>query len=533
MRLWLRAWLLLLLAGPGLAQQAAVGPHRLDGSGGAGVPGEGTVTSVTGSGGTTGLTLTGGAITSSGTLTLGGILIPANGGFGADVSSSTGIVLNTAGTFSFLSSSGSGNVARVTGPTITSLVPTFTDVTTGDWAAGQHGLVPKLGLSVAGGGTSLTTLTAHGAMMGNGTSAPLFIAPGTSGNVLTSNGTDWTSAAAAGGSSPTGTGAVTVTSGVQDAAALAYATAATASTLVERDSSGNVNVNAANVGYTTTATAAGTTTLTVGSTQIQYFTGSITQTVTLPVTSTLQLGRQFLVVNNSTGLVTINSSGGNLVTTLGSSTRTTLVCILTSGTAAASWSASSGNVPGSLVAGLASDNQITLSGGSSSEVRITASGSDTDVDITLVTQGAGAVYTGANGFHATSGGDFFGAAASLGGVWVTAQNAPAVSLIFAANTKTDSTPTATFGSKFMHLAVGANVTSASTIAPTAGIFHVTGTTQITTISLPYTGFTGCVRMIPDAAGSTATGGNIALGSTFVVSKIIDECFDGVAWFPSY
>ena len=44
--------------------------------------GGGTVTSVDGSGGTTGLTLTGGAITASGTLTLGGTLIPANGGTG-------------------------------------------------------------------------------------------------------------------------------------------------------------------------------------------------------------------------------------------------------------------------------------------------------------------------------------------------------------------------------------------------------------------------------------------------------------------
>jgi hypothetical protein len=42
----------------------------------------GTVTSVDGSGGTTGLTLTGGAITAAGTLTLGGTLIPANGGTG-------------------------------------------------------------------------------------------------------------------------------------------------------------------------------------------------------------------------------------------------------------------------------------------------------------------------------------------------------------------------------------------------------------------------------------------------------------------
>jgi hypothetical protein len=44
--------------------------------------GGGTVTSVSGSGGSTGLTLTGGAITTSGTLTLGGTLIAVNGGTG-------------------------------------------------------------------------------------------------------------------------------------------------------------------------------------------------------------------------------------------------------------------------------------------------------------------------------------------------------------------------------------------------------------------------------------------------------------------
>lgn len=44
--------------------------------------GSGTVTSVDGSGGTTGLTLTGGPITTSGTLTLGGVLLAVNGGTG-------------------------------------------------------------------------------------------------------------------------------------------------------------------------------------------------------------------------------------------------------------------------------------------------------------------------------------------------------------------------------------------------------------------------------------------------------------------
>jgi hypothetical protein len=49
-------------------------------------------------------------------------------------------------------------------------------------------------LPVASGGTSLTTLTANNVILGNGTSAPSFVAPGTNGNVLTSNGSTWTSA---------------------------------------------------------------------------------------------------------------------------------------------------------------------------------------------------------------------------------------------------------------------------------------------------------------------------------------------------
>ena len=48
-------------------------------------------------------------------------------------------------------------------------------------------------LSVGNGGTGATTLTANNVILGNGTSAPTFVAPSTSGNLLTSNGTTWQS----------------------------------------------------------------------------------------------------------------------------------------------------------------------------------------------------------------------------------------------------------------------------------------------------------------------------------------------------
>jgi hypothetical protein len=48
-------------------------------------------------------------------------------------------------------------------------------------------------LAVADGGTSKSTLALNNVILGNGTSAVQEVAPGTSGNVLTSNGTTWTS----------------------------------------------------------------------------------------------------------------------------------------------------------------------------------------------------------------------------------------------------------------------------------------------------------------------------------------------------
>ena len=54
-------------------------------------------------------------------------------------------------------------------------------------------------LPVAGGGTGATTHTANNVLIGAGTSAVTSVAPSTNGNVLTSNGTVWTSAAAGGG----------------------------------------------------------------------------------------------------------------------------------------------------------------------------------------------------------------------------------------------------------------------------------------------------------------------------------------------
>jgi hypothetical protein len=48
-------------------------------------------------------------------------------------------------------------------------------------------------LTVAQGGTGAATLTSNNVLLGNGTSAPQVVAPSTTGNILTSNGTTWVS----------------------------------------------------------------------------------------------------------------------------------------------------------------------------------------------------------------------------------------------------------------------------------------------------------------------------------------------------
>lgn len=90
-------------------------------------------------------------------------------------------------------------------------------------------------------------------------------------------------------------------------------------------------------GYTTTATAAGITSLTSISTFYQFFTGITTQTVTLPDVTSLVLGFSFRIVNNSTGVVTVQSSGGNTIIAMPAGSEGIFTCILLTGTGIASW----------------------------------------------------------------------------------------------------------------------------------------------------------------------------------------------------
>jgi uncharacterized membrane protein len=101
----------------------------------------------------------------------------------------------------------------------------------------------------------------------------------------------------------------------------------------------NPTINNIRMGYTSTATAGGTTTLTVNSNIYQRFTGTTTQTIVLPVTSTLVAGMSYTIENFSTGNLTVNSSGGNLVITVIPGVTVTCLCVGTALTTAADWDA--------------------------------------------------------------------------------------------------------------------------------------------------------------------------------------------------
>jgi hypothetical protein len=101
-----------------------------------------------------------------------GTLPIANGGTGTTSTTFANLTTNVTGTLPIANGG--------TGTTSTTFANLTTNVT---------GTLP-----VGNGGTGATTLTANNVLLGNGTSAPLFVAPGTSGNVLTSNGSTWTSA---------------------------------------------------------------------------------------------------------------------------------------------------------------------------------------------------------------------------------------------------------------------------------------------------------------------------------------------------
>lgn len=279
----------------------------------------------------------------------------------------TGILQGNGTAISAATTTGTGSVVLATSPTLVTPILGVATATT----------INKVALTAPATGSTLTildgkTLTANNSLTLLGTDATTMTFPTT------------TAVLARTDAAQTFTGVQTMTSPAITtpvinglATGTGVTSAPTASTLMTRDVNANTFADNFISAYITTATAGATTTLTVSSAYYQFFTGALTQTVTLPVATTLVNGHEFLIKNTSSGNVTVNSSGANLVAVVAPGATLVVTCILNSGTTAASWNA---NVTAVFYAGgktLAVNNSLTLAG--TDNTTITFQGTDTYV----------------------------------------------------------------------------------------------------------------------------------------------------------
>lgn len=228
-----------------------------------------------------------------------------------------------------------------------------------------------------------------------------------------------------------------LTGSTADPAAVSAVSAATASTVATRDANANVRFNNAIENFQTVTSAAGTTTLTVGSPKVTQITGSTTQTVVLPDATTLVVGQAYTITNRSSGAVTVNANGGGLIQTMVGGSFVTLT-VTAIGTAAGSW-----------------DAAYTAAGGSGSVTSVTVAAAN-GFAATVASQGTTPVLT----LQATP----TGLLKSNGTAISAASNTAAADYANASNFVTRETPSGTVN--------GSNVTFTLAFTPVSGTEQV-------------------------------------------------------------
>jgi hypothetical protein len=225
------------------------------------------------------------------------------------------------------------------------------------------------------------------------------------------------------------------------------------------------------MGFSSTSTAGTTTTLTNTSSYYQVFTGSANQTVQLPVTSTLVTGWSFHICNNSTGTLTINSSGAALVISVPAGITVMCTCIGTTLTTAADWEA-----------GLTDFSAVTGTGA------VVLNTSPTFVTPALGTPASG-VLTNCTGYTAAN---------ISGTINLTTQ---VTGVLPIANGGTNSTATATAGG----VGYGTGTAHAYTVAGTSGQVLTSAAAGVPTWTTATSANTASAIVQRDASGNFTAG----------------------------
>jgi len=266
--------------------------------------------------------------------TTGGFAVTVRGG---PTSPTTGVSV-AAGTRAMLAWNGSDFV-RVEGTgTVTSVaatVPSIFSITgspitsSGTLAMTYSGTA----LPVANGGTGATSLTANNVVLGNGTSAVQVVAPGSAGNVLTSNGTTWASSAAATQTYPS--------AGIANSTGTAWGTSYTTSgsgTVVALNNTPTLTnptvTNYVETPFSANSSTAITIALTNGTVQIITLTGNATITMPTAVSgkSFIMFLRQDVTGSRSVTWSTVNWPGGTAPTITSTASKQDIYSFFSDGT---------------------------------------------------------------------------------------------------------------------------------------------------------------------------------------------------------